>query len=754
MDKQHFKEVFPSKRDGKAEIAEAVARQFIDYLDKECEEKNSHFDNGIPRHEAKEVPSISAHLQAAKARSNAEEKKRQSDFRKYQYQYGYLCKLLKGCTKGDYDAMENIEKTRDQVVCYNDDTRTTYVNHEVPWPVVFLLTRYHRKFIWINKRIPPIKSFAFSMHQICNKLKWACSLSKELPKGAFIKLGKGSKITPTCDKVIDAACEHTINLFRDHMFHVYDKVVMQAKIDTSREMENVPLVVKAALDIMKNKGYVAIPQDKDTGYVLRTWQEEQKAQISILAGPEYEEINRDFLNIENIKADYRVLAKEASQLMKDSMKMLFFSINNPESKWYSVLATSIKTHKEQGEIKYRNIHASVNYAFGGLSAWATRHMQKYTAKMNHLVNSTENMVNRLGRFDKEINEDSVLYKFDIKEFYMNGTSEELIKGIEMAMEILGPKIEMDNSEKIAYDRLTIRIVRFLLENQYIISEYTRNRVWKIKKGAGMGLMHSREVSSLAYFGLVEGVSTIKKDNMCMHKIIEYCRYEDDGIIIGRDRNLARLYLRAIMDQKKVWEIKYEGMVSVLFGQEIQLLNTYISLECGKIIIRPRVKGPESGIPLEGHSGHRKCVHKWPISTIKELTKYSTTIDGLMNARTTFIARFKKHLASKSLICELEAVDLAKKWSESSRVLGPEKGGDRRNSGMGKRIIIGHHPAWKTVNVQKEIKDFFNKPIHMDPMRGNIKGFESPTVVWKNDMPHAMHVLRKICKPKILPTNDQ
>ena len=92
--------------------------------------------------------------------------------------------------------MENIGETRDQVVCYHDETRTTYINHDVPWPVVFLLTRYHRKFIWINNRIPPIKSFAFSMHQICNKLKWACFLSKELPKGVNIKLGKVSKKHP------------------------------------------------------------------------------------------------------------------------------------------------------------------------------------------------------------------------------------------------------------------------------------------------------------------------------------------------------------------------------------------------------------------------------------------------------------------------------------------------------------------------------------------------------------------------------
>ena len=103
------------------------------------------------------------------------------------------------------------------------------------------------------------------------------------------------------------------------------------------------------------------------------------------------------------------------------------------------------------------------------------------------------------------------------------------------------------------------------------------------------------------------------------------------------------------------------------------------------------------------------MHRWPTSTIKELTKYSTTLNGLMDARTTFIARFRKHLASKSLIRELEAVDLSNDWSESfCKTLGQEKGKGKKGYSMGKKIVIGHHPAWKIVNVQKEIKDLFCK----------------------------------------------
>ena len=163
------------------------------------------------------------------------------------------------------------------------------------------------------------------------------------------------------------------------------------------------------------------------------------------------------------------------------VRELLLSIKTIESKWFSTLATVINTHKEQGEIKYRSIHASVNYAFAGLSAWATRHMQLYTAKMKHLVNSTENIVKRLRALSWQIDKEPILYKFDIKEFYMNGTADQLIQGLCEAMRMFGPMINIAEDNRVDFDNLTIRVVRFLLENQYIITEYGPGKVGKIKK---------------------------------------------------------------------------------------------------------------------------------------------------------------------------------------------------------------------------------------------------------------------------------
>ena len=105
----------------------------------------------------------------------------------------------------------------------------------------------------------------------------------------------------------------------------------------------------------------------------------------------------------------------------------------------------------------------------------------YTLQMELLVNSTENMVRRLKKLSCHIEKDSVLYKFGITEFYMNGTAEQLKEGVQKAMQILGPIINIEVGWRSVLDEFTWRIVRFLLENQYIVTEYAPNRFWEIKK---------------------------------------------------------------------------------------------------------------------------------------------------------------------------------------------------------------------------------------------------------------------------------
>ena len=52
-----------------------------------------------------------------------------------------------------------------------------------------------------------------------------------------LEMWQGIENTPTCSKIIDAACEHTINLFRNHMFKIFERVIEHATIEIHREME-------------------------------------------------------------------------------------------------------------------------------------------------------------------------------------------------------------------------------------------------------------------------------------------------------------------------------------------------------------------------------------------------------------------------------------------------------------------------------------------------------------------------------------
>ena len=70
-------------------------------------------------------------------------------------------------------------------------------------------------------------------------------------------------------------------------------------------------------------------------------------------------------------------------------------------------------------------------------------MQLYTAKMKHLVNSTEHIVRLLRELSWQFDKESILYIFDTREFYMNGTSNQLIEGLQNAMQLRGEEIMMN-----------------------------------------------------------------------------------------------------------------------------------------------------------------------------------------------------------------------------------------------------------------------------------------------------------------------
>ena len=88
----------------------------------------------------------------------------------------------------------------------------------------------------------------------------------------------------------------------------------------------------------------------------------------------------------------------------------------------------IKDHKEDGNVKVRQIHATPGYAFGGVSSWI-RHVvsDKLRLSAPHLLVDTHDLIARMR--DLKAEQKTHFLKIDIKEFYMMGEVDFLVKGV-------------------------------------------------------------------------------------------------------------------------------------------------------------------------------------------------------------------------------------------------------------------------------------------------------------------------------------
>ena len=80
--------------------------------------------------------------------------------------------------------------------------------------------------------------------------------------------------------------------------------------------------------------------------------------------------------------------------------------------WKAKLKLTTKTHKPQGQIKHRNIHAQPGYAFAGVSAWVAKQLRQQLKSLQHLLVDSRDLCRKLQ--DIEVADECDFMKFDLK----------------------------------------------------------------------------------------------------------------------------------------------------------------------------------------------------------------------------------------------------------------------------------------------------------------------------------------------------
>ena len=111
--------------------------------------------------------------------------------------------LMEGATMQDWQSLFDFQNTRRHIYHYNHETRCADqpCRDSAPWPVLWILARFHPRHIWCGKSLPNVVNFKASLNIFCeqNSLEMVFSRQTET---AFLNLRpipwQNQSVHPSC----------------------------------------------------------------------------------------------------------------------------------------------------------------------------------------------------------------------------------------------------------------------------------------------------------------------------------------------------------------------------------------------------------------------------------------------------------------------------------------------------------------------------------------------------------------------------
>ena len=125
-----------------------------------------------------------------------------------------------------------------------------------------------------------------------------------------------------------------------------------------------------------------------------------------------------------------------------------------------------------------------------------------------------------------------LVMIDLKHFFMSGDVASLSNG---ASAIVGNR---------AKHMLVKAVLDFLFFEQFIQSKYLPNRLWRVVKGSGMGLVHSSAVCDACLYTLAEQPWACRVEVLREFGVKMCVRFRDDIFAVATDLKNHNVFFRS------------------------------------------------------------------------------------------------------------------------------------------------------------------------------------------------------------------
>jgi len=287
-------------------------------------------------------------------------------------------------------------------------------------------------------------------------------------------------------------------------------------------------------------------------------------------------------------------------------------------KWQMVsrLDATIKSHKPQGEVVPRAIHASVRHPFLPGERFLARKIRENMVGLGHLLKDSGDFVAQITA-PVFLPTDRVL-KIDVKDFFMSGEHDVLVSCVK--------KLFRDRDEAFHIGEL----LEVILSAQFIT--YTgATQKYQVIHGSGQGRLSSGDISDAAFYKMVEDPVTLNPDFRRTFGLKYWNRFKDDiWCIIAGDTPVTK-FMSILRSNSRFFKLQVEDLVTLsnLADRWIPFLDVEMTVEYRDGLVqfayRPYRKPTSLWRPLSWSSCHLPSIHSsWPTSFLMRLARLSST----------------------------------------------------------------------------------------------------------------------------------
>ena len=538
------------------------------------------------------------------------------------------------------------------------------------------------------------------------------------------------KSTSTCGHVVDPGLQHWLDTFYRGMVHEAMMARKRAQWRKS-EVSNMNFLVRWGIQLLRSSPWKVCWTDKTASYALLDRSLETIVHHEITSKAMYIPVVQDDYMVDGLTKKYFYLAKAIENLEQNSRlgTQLRRPVNLLGAKLVSTLSFTVKTHKDPGEVAVRNLHCSRNYSFKDIGLWLQHQLAQKLDELSHLVKNPLEVKLALKEANINLHSEIYMYKFDIKEFFLSGTIQELKQDV---MKIF----QGDNAEKV---RIIAESLDLLLSSQFVYSKVT-DQCLRVCEGSGMGLPQSGGIADAAFYTKTE-LEMLQPERRRKAGILAYLRFKDDGLIISENRVECLDWFQMFKAKAGYFRVICEQVARFApeETQEVKFLQFRILLCADTRTVRVVPHSKSVAIPLSPLSAHPPSTENWPLAHLRCMCRLASDEKAAEETKQEILTRFLQSSAPQELIQRMSAIPA---WRSPQN--------KRKNqNGLRKTwwLPMPWHPVWKFAKFGKVIRDMSSpdRLVLLQRAFGIADPAQVPEVrlAWRNRLQHSGQVFQRL-----------